>query len=150
PHALDILEILRVDGRIPLLAGCSSQSLIVNGDEIEDDAGIVLGLYQLPGADLRGVVINQANLQSTTSAANWHEITGQSPERTRGWLAFVDPFQLDGETWLQEWNEAFPGIPTVGGLASGEANAQRTQLYLNGEIFEEGAVLIAIGGRLGV
>jgi small ligand-binding sensory domain FIST len=150
PHASEILEILRVDGRIPLLAGCSSQSLIVNENEIEEDAGIALGLYHLPGAELRGVAIDQAKLQSTTSASNWHQITEQAPGRTRGWLAFVDPFHLDGESWLREWNDAFPGIPTVGGLASGDPNDQRTQLYLNGEVFEEGAVLISVGGRLAV
>ncbi|MEY2466514.1 MAG: hypothetical protein QOD03_1035, partial [Verrucomicrobiota bacterium] len=37
-------------------------------------------------------------------------------------------------------------LPVLGGLASGEPAEQRTQLYLNGEVFEEGGVAISIGG----
>src|ERR1051325_3559369 len=48
--AKQILEILRVHAQIPLLAGCSSQGLIVGSEEIEDNAGISLALYSLPGA----------------------------------------------------------------------------------------------------
>jgi len=49
-QARQILEILRVHARIPLLAGCSSQSLIVGAEEVEENAGLTLGLYSLPGA----------------------------------------------------------------------------------------------------
>src|SRR6185503_1385881 len=47
-----VLEVLRVHARVPLLAGCSSASLIAGKAEIEADAGLVLGLYSLPGATL--------------------------------------------------------------------------------------------------
>src|SRR5262245_12744602 len=50
PRAAQLLELLRVHAQIPLLAGCSSSSLIVQDREIEEDAGLVLGLYHLPGA----------------------------------------------------------------------------------------------------
>src|SRR5437867_1357764 len=36
----------------------------------------------------------------------------------------------------------------VGGLASGEPAEQRTQVYLNGEIFDEGGVAVAVGGEV--
>ncbi|PYI82997.1 MAG: hypothetical protein DME26_15950 [Verrucomicrobia bacterium] len=44
PHAAQVLELLRVHAEIPLLVGCSSTSLIIEGLEIEDDAGLVVGL----------------------------------------------------------------------------------------------------------
>src|ERR1700756_2947959 len=50
-HASQVLEILRVHGQIPLLAGCSSESLIANGSEIEDEAGLALALFALPDAE---------------------------------------------------------------------------------------------------
>src|SRR5690349_14183741 len=52
PNANQVLEILRVHARIPLLAGCSSSSLIAGSEEIEENAGIALALYSLPGAQL--------------------------------------------------------------------------------------------------
>jgi len=53
PQAKQILEILRVHAQVPLLAGCSSQGLIVGEQEVEDRAGLSLALYHLPGADLK-------------------------------------------------------------------------------------------------
>src|SRR5690349_8611660 len=54
PQAKQILEILRVHARIPLLAGCSSTALVVGDEEIEDNPGIALALYSLPGSKLNG------------------------------------------------------------------------------------------------
>ena len=42
----------------------------------------------------------------------------------------------------------FEGIPTVGGLASGDSNEHLTQVYLNGDVFEEGLVAISVGGEV--
>src|SRR5579862_1576827 len=50
PQAPQILEILRVHAQVPLLVGCSSTGLISGGQEIEEKAGLVLGIYALPGA----------------------------------------------------------------------------------------------------
>lgn len=144
--AAEVLEILRVHARIPLLVGCSSQSLIVNGEELEEDAGLVVQLFHLPDARLRAVHFTNADLEKTTAPADWHRLTGVTPTQTHGWLVFAEPFHLDGETWLREWNAAYPGLPAVGGLASGVFEEQRTQIYLDGEVFEEGGVAVSIGG----
>jgi small ligand-binding sensory domain FIST len=56
PFARQALEILRVHARIPLLAGCSSAGLIAGAEEIEEATGLVLALYSLPGAELKGFV----------------------------------------------------------------------------------------------
>ena len=36
----------------------------------------------------------------------------------------------------------------LGGLASGDSNEQATQVYLNGEVFDEGGVAISVGGAV--
>src|SRR6478735_4472615 len=59
PHAKQVLEILRVHGQIPLLAGCSSTSLIAGEKEVEENAGLVVGLYALPGAELKAFYFTQ-------------------------------------------------------------------------------------------
>ncbi|HTL18210.1 MAG TPA: FIST N-terminal domain-containing protein [Patescibacteria group bacterium] len=141
-----ILEILRVHARIPLLVGCSSQSLIVGAEEIEENAGIVLGLYSLPRAELKAVHFTQEQVEEANGRGYWLKETGVAPEQTNGWLAFIDPFHLDSESWLKGWNEAYAPLPIVGGLASGDFNEQSTQVYLNGDVFEDGGVAISVGG----
>lgn len=146
PHARAVLEILRVHGRIPLLAGCSGTSLIAGGRELEQNPGVVLALYHLPGAALRGFHFTQEQVEAAGAPDYWPAETGVRPEQTNGWLAFADPFHLDAESWMQSWNESYAPLPVLGGLASGDLREQRTQVYLNGDVFEEGGVAVSVGG----
>ena len=146
PHAAKTLEVLRVHAQIRLLAGCSSHGLIAGEEEIENSSGLVLALYSLPGATLQGVHFDQKQVEEAGEKVYWPQATGIDPQRTNGWLAFVDPFHLDSESWIRTWNQAYAGLPVFGGLASGNFPEPLTQVYLNGEVYEEGGVAIAIGG----
>jgi small ligand-binding sensory domain FIST len=146
--ARQVLEILRVHARVPLLVGCSSQGLIVGAEEREENAGLTLGLYALPGADLKAFHFTQEQVDEANGPGYWQLETGVEPNRTNGWLAFIDPFHLDSEAWVRGWNEAYAPVPVMGGLASGDFTEQRTQVYLNGDVFEEGGVAISIGGTV--
>ena len=150
PQAKQVLELLRVHARVPLLAGCSSQGLIVGEQEVEQRGGIVLGLYALPGADLRAFHFAQEQVEEANGPGYWRLETGLEPDQTNGWLAFLDPFHLDSESWLEGWNEAYAPLPVLGGLASGDYRQQVTQVYLNGEVFEEGGVAVSVGGDVGL
>jgi len=147
-HATQVLEIFRVHAQIPLLVGCSSNSLIVGDQEIEDSAGLALGLFTLPGAELRALHFTQEQVEEANGPGYWHLETGVNPEQTNGWLVFADPFHLDAERWLRGWNEAYAPVPVLGGLASGDYSEQTTQVYLNGDVFEEGGVAVSFGGEV--
>ena len=146
PHAKLALEILRVHARIPLLAGCSSAALICGGKEIENASGLVLALYSLPGAELKSFRLTQAQVEDAAGAAYWQTETGIGPSSTNGWLAFIDPFHLDVESWLRSWNGAYAPLPVFGGLAGGNFSSQTAQVYLDGEVFEDGGVAVSVGG----
>lgn len=146
PQAKQVLDILRVHARIPLLAGCSSLSLVAGNEEIEDNAGVALALYALPGAELHGCYFNQSQVEDASGPAYWRLETRIEPDHTNGWLVFVDPFHLDSESWLRTWNESYPASPVFGGLSSGVFADQTTQVYLNGDVYEEGGVAVSVGG----
>lgn len=148
PCAKQVLEILQVHARIPLLAGCSSPSLIVGENEVEQNAGVTLGLYALPGAEVKAFHFKQEQVEEANGPGYWQLETGIEPSQTNGWLVFIDPFHLDSEAWLRTWNEAYAPMPVLGGLASGDFSEQSTQVYLNGEVFEEGGVAISCGGSV--
>jgi small ligand-binding sensory domain FIST len=149
-NAKQVLEILRVHAQIPLLVGCSSTSLISGGEEIEQNGGISLALYNLPDAKLEPFYITQEQVDEANGPAYWHNETGIEPPKTNGWLAFADPFNLDCDTWLREWNEAYAPLAVVGGLASGDFTGRSTQVYLNGEVYSEGVVVVSVGGKVEV
>ena len=146
-HAAPVLEILQVHAQIPLLVGCSSQGLIAGAEEVEDDAGLVLGLYHLPDAEMKACRFSQEQVEEANGPAYWHAETGVELDAANGWLVFADPFHLDADTWLKSWNEAYAPAPVLGGLASGDLTERRTQVYLNGDVFEEGGVAVCFGGE---
>ncbi|HUR47657.1 MAG TPA: FIST N-terminal domain-containing protein [Candidatus Saccharimonadales bacterium] len=146
--AKQILEIIQLHARVPLLAGCSSTGLIAGAEEAEDEAGISLALYYLPESGLKAYRFTQDNLDEATGPGYWHMETGLGIEQTNGWLIFADPFTLDAEKWLQSWDEAYKPLPILGGLASGNHSAQQTQIYLDGNVYEEGGVGISFGGNI--
>jgi small ligand-binding sensory domain FIST len=148
PHAQQVLEILRVHAQIPLLAGCSSSGVIAGAEEIESAGGLVLSLYSLPGAKLKAFHFTQEQIESATDENYWPVETGIMPKNVNGWLTFIDPFHLDAEAWLRSWNENYAAIPVYGGLASGNFPEPFAQVYLDGEVFEEGGVAIAVGGEV--
>ena len=152
PHYFEaaprILEVLRVHAEIPLLLGCSSASLIIGSRENEDERGLVLSLFSLPGAELRGVHFTQEQVEEANGPGYWALETGLRPEQVNGWLAFADPFHMDAEAWLRGWNELYAPKPIVGGLAGGDFSQRTTQLYLDGEVFEEGGVAVAVAGEV--
>ena len=81
-----MLELLRVHAQIPLLVGCSSQGLIVGDQEVETNGGLVLGLYYLPGAELRAWHFTQEQVEEANGAAYWH-LENRCEERPDKWLA---------------------------------------------------------------
>src|SRR6266498_3295939 len=147
PHAVHVLEVLRVHAEIQLLAGCSSNSLIAGAAELEDaPGGLVLGLFALPDTRLRALHFTQEQAEEANGPGYWHLETGVHSDETNGWLVFADPFHLEAERWLRSWNEAYAPQPVLGGLAGGDPEEQRTQVYLNGDVFEEGGVAVSFGG----
>lgn len=149
-QAKQILEIVRVHAQVPVLVGCSSQALITGGEEIEEGGGITLALYHLPGAELAAFHFTQENIDECSGPAYWHHETGIEPNGTNGWLAFGDPFNMDCDSWLRLWNEAYAPLPVLGGLASGDMSTRNTQVYLNGNVHEEGMVVLSVGGEVSI
>lgn len=147
-QAAQILDILRLHARIPLLIGCSGMGLVCDDREIEKDAGLVLSLYYLPEAKLTATHFTQDQIDVGAERDFWTDYTRVAPDQSNGWLAFADPFNMDSEVWLRQWDKAYPNLPVVGGLASGVFTEQRTQLYLNDQVYESGVVAVSIGGNI--
>jgi len=99
----------------------------------------------LPGAELTAVHLTQEDLELCHAPQDWHRLTGVAPGAS-AWLLFADPFTLDAEALVEGMSAAYPGTPLVGGLASGDPRLRGTHLFLNGEVYDRGAVALALGG----
>jgi small ligand-binding sensory domain FIST len=129
-----------------LLVGCSGRGVISAGKEIEGEPALALLALSLPEAELTAVHLNQEDLERCRTPQDWHRLTGVAPGGISAWLLFADPFTMDAEALVDGLSAGYPGTPLVGGLASGDPRLRGTHLFLNGEVYDHGAVALALGG----
>ncbi len=126
PHLEEFQEVVAVHGHAPLLAGCTGSGLIGTVREAELTEGFSLLFLHLPESRIRAVPISQAQVETSDGDAFWHDATGGNAQ---AWLTFANPFRFDADTWLREWNSAFPGAPVLGGLASGPRGEEDVTVF---------------------
>jgi small ligand-binding sensory domain FIST len=115
-HLTEFQEIVAVHGHAAVLCGCTGSGLIGTTREAEMSEGFSLLFLRLPEARIRAVPLTQTDVETSTGDEFWRGKAGASAD---AWLALANPFLFDADTWLREWNTAFPGTPVLGGLASG-------------------------------
>jgi small ligand-binding sensory domain FIST len=141
----DSLELIRLHGRVPHLVGCSGFGILGTRVEVEQ-AGFSLLLLSLPAGSFETFVIDENDLDAAVDGSFWHRFTGIAPKKAQAWIVLTNP-TLDGvESWLETWNQAYPGTPTVGGIAGAADNEYF--LVRDGEVVEAG--LVAVGFRSGI
>jgi small ligand-binding sensory domain FIST len=137
PHLAELSETLRVDGHIRDLVGCTCGGRIAGQREMEYGSGFVLlalsGDFGDPVA-LEATEEGEAILPNQILAPN-------------GWISLTNPFSFPVEDWLKKWNHRFPGLPTMGGLASG-GSFKDTIVFVNDRIVD--AVSVPVVGRTGL
>jgi small ligand-binding sensory domain FIST len=116
PNLAEFQEVVAVHGHGAMLCGCTGSGLIGTAREAEMTEGFSLLFLHLPEARVRAVPMTQADVETSEGNVYWHAKAGSSPA---AWLTFANPFRFDADTWLREWNSAYPGVPVLGGLAGG-------------------------------
>ncbi len=122
-----------------VLVGCSGQGVIGTGTEVEGEPALSLLRLALPGTRLISARITQQELEAGTRF-------GEPEESPSGWLVFADPFHLDGDVLLARLQRDYPRTTVVGGLASGDFGARQTFVFLNSQVYDEGAVGVGFVG----
>ena len=121
-----------------VVIGCSAGGVIGGRSEVEDAPAISVWAAVLPGGGLRP-------FRLTFEREGEHGAIDGLEEIPPGDLSPVvvmmaDPFSFPSDLLLEHVNERAPGVPVIGGQASGGLEAGRNMLFYNGEVFRDGAV----------
>jgi len=143
PHLEEFSEIIRVDGHVTDLVGATGVGLTRDGGE--NEAGFSLLALGAPQAGFHIVPLSQSMVEESTGPAFWKKRCGI--EHPNSWIILANPFVFDTEAWLAEWNAAWPGIASVGGLAGGSENGENTGIFYNGKLVDALAISV-IGLRI--
>lgn len=134
--------------------GVTAAAVLGSGRELEKSAGLAVLAGHLPGAWLHPFRYDQ--LPPTSEAGPPDALRraiagpGHDADEVAAVLLLADPYSTPLIRLLPAINAALPGVPLIGGMASGGAAAGENRLLLAGEALDEGAVGVAIGGRVRV
>lgn len=130
--------------------GCTAEGVIGGHQEVERSPGISLLVGHVPGAWMRTFHVDQQALEGSGETDGLAEFLDDLPGRPHLVVLLGDPFSIDIVQLLERLGERLPDCPVSGGMASGAERPGQTALLLNGELYNQGAVGLALGGPLSV
>lgn len=129
-----------------VIAGAGGLGIAGDGREVEQRPAIGLFAARLPGIEINAVCASAEELLNNTSTLA-KEIAAKTGAAT---LLLSEPFSPGIEELLAELDRAAPGIPTLGGIASGADSPGSSALFLGEEVHRSGVIGIALRGALEV
>jgi small ligand-binding sensory domain FIST len=130
------------------LIGCTGAGIIGVDQEVEQQPAISLLVGELPGVEVTPFHLTEKNLEESTGADFWHFQLDLEPDTSPQFLMFVDPFTAHAVQLVDALTEAYPKAPIIGGLASGAQQPGENRLFLDGTIYDEGAVGVGLTGKI--
>jgi small ligand-binding sensory domain FIST len=142
----EFCDLVRLHGHVPRLFGCTAAGLAGTGAETEGASGASLLFLNLPGCQAHLLELTPEDAESTTPPRSWQQRAGVAAEQIRAWILLANPLALKIEPWLRSWNKAWPGVPSVGGLASSRQGAEGIQVFADGHRVSAGGLAVALTG----
>ncbi|MFH1857303.1 MAG: FIST N-terminal domain-containing protein [Candidatus Omnitrophota bacterium] len=133
----------------PLLIGCSSSGVIGHDLELEFLPAMSLVAAYLPDVMLHPFMVSPIELElSYDTGKRWTSHLGVSKKDFPSFIIIPEPLSCNASKLLEDLNQDFSRQPVVGGLASGSGDLGGNFLFLNDEVFREGAVGVALTGNI--
>lgn len=128
------------------LLGCSAEGVIVNARELETGPALVVWSAALPSTELLPFRVEFERTPDgilCTGVPEWQET---DPQTIRAVFALGEPYTCAPQSFLERLQDELPGVPIIGGMASGAAGPGENRLFFSTETVMEGAVAVALRG----
>ncbi|MCP4594171.1 MAG: hypothetical protein GY842_25865 [bacterium] len=132
------------------LIGCAAESVIGPDREVERQPGAVLWVAELPGVRVLPFVLDYMDLQLLGTPEALRERIGAPEDQRPGFIVIPDPFSIPADDLLGRLDQAFPGSPIVGGMATGAESPGQTRLFLNDQVLRHGAIGVSLTGAVDI
>lgn len=132
------------------LLGTTGESIVGGGHEIEQAPAVALWLAHLPGASLLPMRLEFERTPEGGAILGWpDELLGDWPADAT-LLLLAEPFSFPADYLLERLNADRPGVPVLGGMASGGWEPGQNRLVdAQGEI-DAGAIGVLLSGGVRV
>jgi small ligand-binding sensory domain FIST len=153
PHHRDtysfILESLLEGLKPGTLLGCSGGGVIGGGRELEDAPGLSVTAAVLPGVEIKALHLGDESLPGPDASPKaWEEAFGVAANDRPHFIVLASPYMGKAEELLAGLDYAFPASHKIGGIVSGLRHVSEKALFLDGQRFHDGAILLSLRGQL--
>lgn len=132
------------------LLGCTGESIVGNEREIEGGPAVALWLAHLPGAVVEPMQLQFQRHSEGGAFVGWPDHFAQPWPAESALLLLGDPYSFPADALLERMNEEHPGVPILGGMASGAAQPGENRLLLGARVLSAGAVAVRLSGKVRV
>ena len=140
--AIDQVAGLALEAAAPgTLLGCTAQAVVGDGKEIEEGPAISVWTANLGNALIEPFTMAVAETEDGPATLG----TPAIDEGTKAVILLGDPYTFPSEI-IGQLTDSRPGVPVIGGMASGARGPGRHALILDGEIRTFGAIGVTLGG----
>lgn len=137
-----------VPARHVLAATC--EGVLAGEREYESGPAVAVWLARLPGAWLEPVSLEYTQTPDGGMFAGWPAgLAGRMPANA-ALVLLADPFSFPVDALIRRLEEEHPGLPIVGGMASGGSRPGSNTLAINQRTYDSGAVGVLVGGSVRV
>lgn len=128
------------------LIGCSGESIVGRGREVEGQPAISIWAARLPATTVDSFPLRLQQTPDGGTFLGWSDTLPEVWPAGAGLLVLADPYTFPADYLLERLNEDQPGIPVVGGMISGAAQPGEGCLWLGNAPRREGAVAVMLHG----
>ena len=137
-----VLERVKPD----VLIGCSGSGIIGGDREFEWVPAVSLVAAHLPEVRLFPFVVAPDELELSIHGGFWIDKIGASPETHPIFIVFADPYTCNAAKLITELNATYRERPVIGGLVSGGNEPGEHLIFMDTEVYREGAVGVGMSG----
>lgn len=132
-----------------VLMGCTAESVVGSSREVEHETAISLWMAHMPRVTLAPMHLSFVKTPDGSMINGWSDYAAEWPEGT-SLFCLGEPFSFPAELMLEQLNEDRPGVPVLGGMASGGASPGENRLILGRQTYDSGAVACLVSGDIRV
>lgn len=132
------------------LLGCTGESIVGNAQEIEGEPALALWLAALPGVNVQPMHLQFERTPEGGTVVGWPDDLPEPWPKGAALFTLADPFTFPADWLLERLNEDRPGVPVLGGMASGGYRPGDNRLLLGRRVITEGAVAALVHGPVNI
>ncbi|MCH7688161.1 MAG: FIST C-terminal domain-containing protein [Planctomycetes bacterium] len=141
-----LASLVREQSGTRVLLGCTGEAIVGGSQEIESGPAISLWAAVLPDAEIETFHLQFSSTADGIVCLGLPSNLDDAKAEARAVFLLGEPFSAVPNSLIDRFEDELPGVPLIGGMASGGVGPETNRLFLNSESHAHGAVGAVIRG----